>query len=208
VELFLKGLLAGFIIAVPLGPVSVLCFRRVLVENRIIGLFTVFGAAAADMIYGLVAALGITAIMHLILSHREALHVFGGVFLLVFGLYMIRSHPNEKEGKQGDDPHTLGSAFLSAFGLMIANPVIVISFLGVLAALDLSAHHAGVLEACWLGAGMFIGSSSWWIVYKAADCFYGEQLRRNGIHLINLSAGLLVCAFGLWQLGVAIIRHP
>ena len=206
-EIVLKGLIAGFIIAVPLGPVSVLCFRRVLTERLLVGLLTVLGAAAADTLYGLVAALGITAITHLIQEHRFWLRIFAGLFLLYFGVTMIRAHPADKEnGARGSDLSLTG-AFLSAFGMMIVNPVVIFSFFGVFAWLDLSAHQAGFLTAARLAIGLFVGSSAWWLVYKLAFQLLGEKLRKNGIHQINLAAGGLVCIFGGWELFAAIFRH-
>jgi threonine/homoserine/homoserine lactone efflux protein len=206
-EIVLKGLIAGFIIAVPLGPVSVLCFRRVLTERLLAGLFTVFGAAAADTLYGLIAALGITAITHQIQEHRFWLRIFAGLFLLYFGTTMIRAHPSDKNGGQTGSALGLMAAFWSAFGLMIVNPVVIFSFFGVFAWLDLSAHQAGFDTAARLAVGLFAGSSAWWLVYKLAFQLFGEKLRKNGIHQINLAAGALVCIFGGWELFAALFRH-
>ncbi|MGH7994911.1 MAG: LysE family translocator [Opitutaceae bacterium] len=203
-EFLLKGLVAGFIIAMPLGPVSVLCFRRVLTDSRLAGLATVFGAATADMIYGLIAAVGVTAVAHMIEKHLVALHVFGGLILLGLGLAMLRSDPNPN-GRDPGSAQTLAGAYLSSFLLMIANPVIVISFFGVFAVLDLAVHPAGITGEIPLGAGLFAGSASWWLVYKLADALAGHTLRHKGLRAINLSGGLLICAFGLYNLGMAFL---
>jgi len=206
-EIVLKGLIAGFIIAVPLGPVSVLCFRRVLTESLLVGLCTVFGAAAADTLYGLIAALGITAITHQIAEHRFWIRIFAGLFLLYFGVSMIRAHPAVKGEQDSDRKLGLMGAFWSAFGLMIVNPVVIFSFFGVFAWLDLSAHQAGFGTASRLALGLFLGSSAWWLIYKGAFQLLGEKLRKNGIHTINLAAGGLVCIFGGWELFAALFRH-
>ena len=201
-----KGLIAGFIIAMPLGPVSVLCFRRVLTQSRLIGLMTVLGAATADTIYGLIAALGVTAVTHLILRHLIALHVFGGLILLGLGAAMIRAHPNGRE-RDDDSAPNVAQAYLSAFLLMIANPVIVISFFGVFAVLKIAENGPRVADGCWLGAGLFLGSASWWLMYRLADWAAGHQLRRYGLRAINVGGGLLICAFGFYNLGVAFFER-
>jgi threonine/homoserine/homoserine lactone efflux protein len=91
---------------------------------------------------------------------------------------------------------------------MIANPVVVISFLGVFAVLEIDVHPTGLLGAAQVGAGLFAGSSAWWVVYSLADWIAGAQLRQCGLRAINLGGGLLICGFGLWHLGVAFIhRH-
>lgn len=201
--LLLKGLIAGFIIAMPLGPVSVLCFRRVLTERRLVGLATVFGAATADMMYGLVAALGVSAVTRLIYRHLEALHIFGGLILFGLGAAMIRTHAQEN-GRDSASVQTLTGAYLSSFLLMIANPVIVISFFGVFAVLDIGQAPSWV-GGFPLGAGMFVGSSAWWLVYKLADCLAGHTLRQKGLRVINIACGVLICGFGCYNLVVAFL---
>jgi threonine/homoserine/homoserine lactone efflux protein len=117
---------------------------------------------------------------------------------------MIRAHPSES-GKV-TAAGQLSSAFVSAFLLMLANPTIVVSFLAVFAAIDLAAGHAGFHEAGWLGAGVFLGSAAWWLVYKGAAVWFGAKLKETGLHQINLGAGLLICGFGVWQL-VEMVIH-
>ena len=129
------------------------------------------------------------------MTHREPLRLLGGLFLLFLGVKMIRAHPDDAE-QRSPRPRKLPAAFGSAFLLMLANPTIVVSFLAVFAAIDLAAGHAGLHEASWLGAGVFLGSTAWWLVYKGASLWFGARLKENGLHLINLGAGLLICGFG------------
>ncbi|NTW68209.1 MAG: LysE family translocator, partial [Nitrospirae bacterium] len=44
----LKGLIIGFVIAAPVGPIGVLCARRTLMHGRRAGFFSGMGAATAD----------------------------------------------------------------------------------------------------------------------------------------------------------------
>src|SRR6185436_6286836 len=46
--LFFRGLLIGFSIAAPVGPIGVLCIRRTLSDGRLSGLVSGLGAATAD----------------------------------------------------------------------------------------------------------------------------------------------------------------
>ncbi len=57
---FLRGLLIGFSIAAPVGPIGVLCIRRTLVDGRLAGLVSGLGAATADAFYGSLAGFGLT----------------------------------------------------------------------------------------------------------------------------------------------------
>ena len=60
--LFIKSLAIGFSIAAPVGPIGMLCIQRSLSRGFRSGLATGLGAACADMIYGLLGALGIAGI--------------------------------------------------------------------------------------------------------------------------------------------------
>jgi len=55
---FFKGLLIGFSIAAPVGPIGLLCIQRTIAYGRKSGLVTGLGAATADGLYGAVAAFG------------------------------------------------------------------------------------------------------------------------------------------------------
>ena len=60
IDLFLKGLVIGFCIAAPVGPIGILCINRSLHGGFKSGFFTGCGAATADGVYGLIAGLGLT----------------------------------------------------------------------------------------------------------------------------------------------------
>src|SRR4051794_40171673 len=79
---FLKGCAIGLSIAAPVGPIGVLCIRRSLAEGSRVGFFTGLGAAAADGVYGGVAAFGLTMISSFLTQQQTALRIGGGIFLL------------------------------------------------------------------------------------------------------------------------------
>jgi threonine/homoserine/homoserine lactone efflux protein len=203
--IFLQGWVVGFIIASPLGPVGVLCIRRTLTESRLVGLFSVLGAATADAFYGLVAGLGLTAVSHALMAHRTPLRLSAGLFLLILGVRMLRAGSPDTS-KPASKTRTLPAAFFSTLFLMLANPFIVLSFLAVFAALGL--HETGISEfkATWLFLGIFLGSAAWWIIFRLAAGWLRGHLERGGLRVINLAAGTLICGFSLWQF-VDLLRH-
>ncbi|NMB58797.1 MAG: LysE family translocator, partial [Chloroflexi bacterium] len=58
----IRGIIMGFSIAAPVGPIGVLCIRRTISNGRLSGLVSGLGAATADGLYGCVAAFGLTFI--------------------------------------------------------------------------------------------------------------------------------------------------
>src|SRR3546814_11711403 len=71
----------GFAMAVPVGPVGLLCIRRTLNYGLVIGLLSGLGAALADALFAAAAAGGLASLMDFLLAIERQLRVAGGVFL-------------------------------------------------------------------------------------------------------------------------------
>ncbi|MEW6376148.1 MAG: hypothetical protein AB1502_10220 [Thermodesulfobacteriota bacterium] len=68
ISFFLRGLIIGFSIAAPVGPIGVLCIRRTLAEGRASGLISGLGTATTGAIYGGIAGFGLTFISNILIS--------------------------------------------------------------------------------------------------------------------------------------------
>lgn len=60
IAILLRGLIIGISISAPMGAIGVLCIRRRLSDGRLTGFVSGLEAATADMIYGAIAAFGLT----------------------------------------------------------------------------------------------------------------------------------------------------
>lgn len=80
---WLKGLLLGFSIAAPVGPIGVLCIRRTLVDGRLNGLVSGLGAATADAFYGWTAAFGLAFLTNFLVARQDWIRLLGGLFLVM-----------------------------------------------------------------------------------------------------------------------------
>ena len=87
IGLFGRGLLVGFSIAAPVGPIGVLCIRRTLTLGLLAGLLSGLGAATADAVYGAIAAYGLTAISGILVGQSFWFRLVGGIFLIYLGQY-------------------------------------------------------------------------------------------------------------------------
>src|SRR5512136_1025789 len=95
---FIKGMIIGLSIAVPVGPIGILCIRRTLMQGRIIGFFSGLGAATADALYGAIAGFGLTFLSNLLMGHRSWFHLIGGGLLCILGAKTFLSKPSEQGG--------------------------------------------------------------------------------------------------------------
>ncbi len=85
-ELFIKGIVIGLVIAAPVGPIGFLCISRTLEYGAVIGLATGLGAATADAVYGAVAAFGLMQVAVALSEQDTVLRVVGGLALCLIGL--------------------------------------------------------------------------------------------------------------------------
>ena len=195
----LKGLVIGFSIAAPVGPIGLLCLRCSLAHGRLAGFACGLGAATADALYGSVAALGLTAVANALLAQRAWLQLGGGVFLLYLGAATLLAK-SPGVATNAKVPPSLFSGYASTLALTLANPMTILSFLGIFAGLGIGANAGGALAAGALVLGVFLGSAAWWLLLSTAAGWLGGRLEHGGLRTVNFASGLVIAGFGVWQL--------
>ncbi len=192
-----RGVVLGFSIAAPVGPIGVLCIRRTLAEGRGVGLATGLGAAAADGIYGAVAAFGLRVLTDVLVGQKMWIRLIGGLFLLWIGFTTFRARPSDRPAAASGAG--LAGAFGSTFALTLTNPMTILSFVAVFAGLGLGAS-SGRAAAVALVAGVVLGSSLWWLTLSAGVDRLRGRFDARGLIWVNRFSGAIICAFGLWSL--------
>ncbi len=202
--LFFKGMIVGITIAMPVGPVGVLCLQRAMTGGVRLGLASGFGAALGDSLYGLVAAMGLTVVSTFLTGHVFWLKLVGGGFLVGTGsrMYTEKETPHFISGPSSR--HMAGS-FASTLFLTLTNPLTILAFLVIFAGLGLGQPGGGIIHGLSLVLGVFCGSGLWWL----AIAFGGPYLRDKLIHRLDLVrkiSALVIIVFGL--LAIATIWAP
>ncbi len=203
--MFFKGLLIGFAIAVPVGPIGFLCLRRTLVYGRVTGFVSGLGAATADALYGLVAAFGLTAISTFLIENERWLQLIGGLFLLFLGLKtaLAKAPVNDPDCAPPPPPQrSLSAAYFSTVALTLTSPATILAFLAIFAGVGLGADSTGPLHALELVAGVFLGSALWWLALSLGAGVLRDRLHANTLHVLHVISGGCIAALGLWQLGL------
>lgn len=197
-DIFFRGLIIGFSIAAPVGPIGVLCIRRTLAEGRLAGFLSGMGAASADMFYGAVAAFGLTAVQDLLVGQSNWLRIVGGIFLLYLGVKTFLSKPSEKaaESRRGG----LFGAYITTFFLTITNPLTILSFIAIFAGLRLGEMGGNFLSATIMVLGVFIGSATWWLTLSTGVSLLREKFTPALLFWVNRLAGGIIFVFGLLAL--------
>lgn len=205
--LFLKAVLAGFVVAVPIGAIGAMCLRRALQGRWVVGLLTGAGAAIADMILATGALYGLSLLRHHLLENHRPVLLVGGVFLIFIGVRMIHKRRPKLDSRvpSANDQlrrwRVLSAALTTGFALTLINPATLIAFMGVFAGLGLIPDEPHRLLEGWLViAGVFTGSMLWWMTLTGTALAVRRHLPLEVVVGLNVTLGVLVVGFGVASL--------
>jgi threonine/homoserine/homoserine lactone efflux protein len=197
-NLFVKGLIVGFCLAAPVGPIAVLCVHRTISHGKLAGFLSGLGAAVADAIYGTLAAFGVTVISAFLMDHRMLFQRTGGAILLVLGIRLFLTRP--PQGENADQETSLFRDFLSTLVLTLTNPMTFIAFVAIFATLGVGAVHGHSILTAELVVGVLLGSGAWFTFLVALANLFRERFRYQTLVSINRSTGVFVVGVGLFYL--------
>jgi threonine/homoserine/homoserine lactone efflux protein len=191
--LLARSIVLGFTVAAAVGPIALLTIRRTLAHGRTYGFASGLGVALADSTYAAIAAFGLTAVTSLLVGAKVVLGIVGGALLVYIGYRTIISRPTVA-ASAADRPGLL-AAFASIYGLTLTNPLTIVTFVGLFAALGLSTD--GYVDAATMTAGVFTGSLAWWAVLVGVVGWLRSRVTRRGLMWVNRVSGVALVAFGL-----------
>src|SRR3974390_1514754 len=88
-----SGIIIGLIVALPIGPVNLICIRRTLALGPMNGFVSGLGAALGDGVLAIIMAFGFTAVVEFIHGVSGILELAGGTLLIFFGVSTFFSDP-------------------------------------------------------------------------------------------------------------------
>ncbi|MFZ4763289.1 MAG: LysE family translocator [Alphaproteobacteria bacterium] len=173
----LRGIMVGLAVAMPVGPVALLCMRRTLGCGIWRGYLTGLGAAMADTAYAAVSVFGVAALVNLFTDWEDAIRLTGGVLMLGIAIRVALSPPKAMDGSE--EKSSMTGSLISGFLLTLTNPLTLMAFMVIFASIG-SLHHSELnprLYSILLLVGIFLGAAGWW----GTLCLGVARLR----HLIN-----------------------
>ena len=191
----LKGIIIGFALALPVGPIGILCIRKTLAEGHLPGMIVGFGAATADAVYGCVAAFGLTYVSELLVTQQVWLRLIGGAFLCYLGIKTFLARPLETSATANG--RGLLRSYVSTFLLTLTNPLTIFAFVGVFAALGFRNGDIGYETASTLVFGVFLGSCLWFFTLSYGVTRFRRKINSAGLGWVNRISGLLIIIFGI-----------
>jgi threonine/homoserine/homoserine lactone efflux protein len=194
----------GFALAAPVGPVGVLCIKRALAQGRHAAFVAGMGAAFADTIFGAVAGLGLTFISSFLLSHQTSIRLIGGIFLIIVAVRGWHDPDCSRANRYAGG--SLLKDFLSTFLLTLSNPATILAALGVFAALG-AIGLDDPAAASILILGVFLGSSTWWLLLSTAAGAVRSRFSPQRLRLLNRGSSLVIGLTGAAIIATLVIAY-
>lgn len=190
-----KGLALGFVLAMSVGPIALLCISTTLGKGPKHGLAVGLGAATADGIYGLAAALGLSLLVTFMADYSIWLKIIGGLFLLYLGWKIMTSAFEEKKSRE--TPGALLATYVAVLGLTLINPVTIATFMGAFAGMGVGDTGGDLKLSLILGLGIWIGSAGWHSVLVILSYTLKHRVKTHHLLRLNKVSGVIIGGFGL-----------
>lgn len=197
IDIIIKGIIIGFLTSAPMGPIGVLCIQRTLNSSRKHGLFTGLGAALSDMLYAIIAGLGMGFIIDFIETNQDPLLILGSIILLIFGYFIFRSNPAKKLQKQDHKVQSVWKDMVSSFFLNLSNIGILFFYIALFARLKFitAAQSLGVSIAGILFIG--VGAILWWLLISYIVTLLKDRFNLRALVFFNKILGIILLILGI-----------
>ncbi|PKL69549.1 MAG: lysine transporter LysE [Methanomicrobiales archaeon HGW-Methanomicrobiales-1] len=197
-SLFIQGMIIGLTLAVPVGPIALMCIQRAVTDGRFHGIVSGIGVATADSFYAGVTFFGLTAISGLIIAHQFSLRLAAGVVLILVGIRIILIIPAPLTVKT--EHETYVKDYLSMVAIAIANPLTLIFFVAILPGFGVVFYENSLLSASEFVGGVFFGSTLWWIILCGSIGSVRSRISAEKLRFINRISGVMIVCFGVGML--------
>jgi len=197
-SLFIQGIIIGLTLAVPVGPLALICIQRTVTEGRLHGIISGIGVATADSFYAAITVLGLTVISGQIIAQQYLFRFLAGIILILIGIRVFMSVPAGVSAK--NEHETYLKDYLSMVAIAIANPLTLVFFLVILPGFGVLIQGSAFLPAAEFVAGVFFGSTVWWVILCGSVGSVRSRISVKNLGLINRVSGLLIACFGAGML--------
>lgn len=188
-----KALLAGVLVAIPIGPILVMVVQRTLCYGPRCGRMVGFGAATADMLYATVGLLALSLMKDFIERNQGWIMLAGGLLVGVIGVGMLLRPVSVN---LQEEPARMSGWTCYWQGLLstLSNPLALGIMMTLLAMFGL-ADQGGFLPLV-LAPLVGLGECIYWFSVTAVLARY-LRLNIRTLRTMSTVAGVVVCVFAV-----------
>lgn len=204
------GLVIGVLVAMPVGPVNILCLQRALERGFWGGVAAGLGAVFGDGLIALFAALGVGAVSGAIKHYRMSVQTVGGLVLLAFGVRLYFTQPRLVRDEHADGRRPSLGDFAwdipQTFFLTITNPGAMLGLFAIFGGISTFVEVETYIDAFTIVAAIMAGSLAWWVVLSHTIGRFRHRMDLGKLRLVNKVASFLLFGFAGLLLGEVVMK--
>ena len=187
---FIEGVVAGYGIAVPVGPVAVLIIGLGARRGFSRAFFAGLGAALADLIYAGLAAIAGAAAASALTPYASPLRVAGGAVLLAVAV--ATAAKTFRSGADGEGAASSHLRVLAGFlSITLMNPVTLTYFAALILG-SAGGVASSVPGALLFVSGAFLASLSWQTALAAGGTVLGRRMSERTRIVTGLTGAAVI----------------
>ncbi len=168
-------------------------------------MFTGMGAALSDLIYCLLAGLGLSFVTDFIEKQQLWLQLGGGVVLAIFAAYLFRKNPTRSlKSVESASPTNYWTDFVTGFLFTFSNPLILFFIVGLFARFciilpDFGVHHYIFVYVCILGGALLWWYGVTWLVNRLR-----RRVNVRSLWLVNRIISVILFVMAVFGITMAL----
>jgi threonine/homoserine/homoserine lactone efflux protein len=197
---FWEGVLAGYGIAIPVGAIAILIVDMGLRRGFPSAFMAGAGAASADFIYALLAAIAGATLAVALAPYAGILQIASAIVLLALGGYGLWQAWNidaaQKTTLLPEDNQSLWGVYFRFLGLTLLNPLTITYFGALILGRDAGVTTTAVEQLLFV-LGAALASLSWQTLLAGVGSLANQRLSPRFQRLTSITGNLIVIALGL-----------
>lgn len=195
ISFFIKGIVTGFLVSLPLGPLGVMVIQRTANLNFKSGFSSGLGVAMTDSIWALIAGFSVTFIISFLETYQLYIQIIGAILLFLLGLNIFFSHPVTAWKKMRRKGTNSFEMFITSMGISFSNPLTVLAYIALFAGIHVvfSVHY--ILEPISFLSGFYIGAAAWWLILTTSINLFRHRFNLRILWWFNKISGASIMLF-------------
>lgn len=188
----IAGALFGLSIALPFGPVSLMCVQRSLYLGLRPGLISAAGAASTHGVYATIAVLGADAVAGALTPWHLMIRFASAAVLILLGIRSVLRAPALHQPISAHAGAT--ASFMAGLTMAMTNPMTILAYAAF--ASSTVFLGAGVAPASAV-VGVVAGTAAWYATLSGSAWILRGHLPQRVLGKLNIIAGVGLIGMGL-----------
>ncbi|NLO69548.1 MAG: LysE family transporter [Porphyromonadaceae bacterium] len=196
-DIFIKGIIIGLSVSVPMGPIGMLCIQRTLNRGQKYGIATGLGATVSDLIYSVITIFFLNIVLDFIEERKLIIQIIGSIIIIFFGLWIFNSHPSKQPlPNEKHSDNSLFSDFFTSTALTLSNPLILFVLIALFSQFDFIHPEFSIWGHAFALFSILIGATIWWITLTGLVNRFRYRFSIRGLKIINRLTGGVIIIIG------------